>query len=78
MKDLGPVYVILGIKLIKKNDGIVLTQSQYIEKLLRKFNYFDMKHVFIPHDSSTKLKKNLSKLIFFSYKYYQIIGFCCI
>ena len=45
MKDLGPVDVILGIKLIKKNDGMVLTQSHYVEKILKKFIYFDVKLV---------------------------------
>ena len=39
MKDLGPLDVILGITLIKKNDDMVLTQSHYVEKLLKKFNY---------------------------------------
>nr|KYP72323.1 Retrovirus-related Pol polyprotein from transposon TNT 1-94 [Cajanus cajan] len=31
MKDLGLVDIILGIKLIKNHDSIVLTQSHYIE-----------------------------------------------
>jgi len=52
MKNLGPVDVILGIKLIKKNDGMSLTQSYYVEKLLKKFNYFDVKSVSTPYDSS--------------------------
>ena len=65
--------MILGIKLIKKNDGMILTQSHYVEKLLKKFNYFDVKHVSTPYDSSIKLKKNLSKGIS-SHKYSQIIG----
>ena len=69
--------MILGIKLIKKNDNMVFTQSYYVEELLKKFNYFDVKHVFAPYDSSIKLKKILSKLIF-SYKYSQINGFCSI
>jgi len=55
MKDLSLVDVILGIKLIKKNDGIVLTQSYYVEKLLKKFNYFDVKPISTPYDSSIKL-----------------------
>jgi len=73
MKDLGLVDVILGIKLIKKDDGMVLTQSHYVEKLLKKFNYFDVKHVSTPYDSSIKLKKNFSKGIS-AHKYSQIIG----
>ena len=77
IKDLGQVDVILGIKLIKKNDGMSFTQSYYVEKLLKKFNYFDAKHTFTPYDSSMKLKKNLSKGIY-SHKYSQSIGFFCI
>jgi len=52
---------------------MVLTQSHYVEKLLKKFNYFDVKHVSTPYDSSIKLKKSLSKGIS-SHKYSQIIG----
>ena len=73
MKDIGPVDVILGIRLIKKNDGMTFTQSYYVENLLKKFNYFDAKHVFTPYDSPIKLKKNLSKEIS-SHKYSQIIS----
>jgi len=74
MKDLCLVDVILGIKLINKDDGMVLTQSHYVEKLLKKFNYFDVKPVSTPSDSSIRLKKNLSKEIS-SHKYSQIIGY---
>ena len=73
IKDLGQVDVILGIKLIKKNDGMTFTQSCYVEKLLKKFNYFDAKHAFTSYDSSIKLKKILSKGIS-SHKYSQSIG----
>jgi len=73
MKDLGPVDMTLGIKHIKKNDDIALTQSHYVEKLLKKFNYFDVKHVSTPYNSSIKLKEKLNKE-FFSHKYSQIIG----
>ena len=54
MKDLGRVNVILSIKLIKKNDGMIFTQSYSVEKLLKTFNYFDVKHVSTPYDSSIK------------------------
>jgi len=52
---------------------MVLTESHYFEKLLKKFNYFDVKHVSTPYDLSIKLKKSLSKGIS-SHKYSQIIG----
>jgi len=32
-----------GIKLIKNYDGIILTQSHHVDKLLKKFNYFLLK-----------------------------------
>ncbi|KAK3018394.1 hypothetical protein RJ639_003849 [Escallonia herrerae] len=37
MKDLGEADMILGIKIIRSQHGIVLTQSSYIEKILRRF-----------------------------------------
>nr|GEV37940.1 hypothetical protein [Tanacetum cinerariifolium] len=41
MKDMGEADVILGIKIKRKNKGIVITQSHYIEKILNKFNRED-------------------------------------
>jgi hypothetical protein len=38
MKDMGEADVILGIKIIRNDKGITLTQSHYIEKVLKKFN----------------------------------------
>ena len=35
MKDFGHVDVILGIKLLKSNNDFDLTQSHYIEKILK-------------------------------------------
>ena len=37
MKDLGVVDVILGIKISKTSNGLILSQSHYIEKILKKF-----------------------------------------
>ena len=37
MKDLGVADVILGIKISKTSDGLILSQSNYIEKILKKF-----------------------------------------
>ncbi|GJX71832.1 hypothetical protein Tco_0309003 [Tanacetum coccineum] len=41
MKDMGEADVILGIKITRENKGIVITQSHYIEKILKKFNHED-------------------------------------
>ncbi|GJU39749.1 zinc finger, CCHC-type containing protein [Tanacetum coccineum] len=41
MKDMGEANVILGIRIKHKINGIAVSQSHYIEKVLKKFNYFD-------------------------------------
>jgi len=43
MKDMGKTRVILGVKIIRKGDSILLPQEHYVEKLLRKYKYYDFK-----------------------------------
>ena len=38
MKDMGPADVILGIKLIRTSDRLILSQSHYVNNMLRKFD----------------------------------------
>ena len=73
MKDLGPANVILGIKLIKSENGIVLSQEHYIDQLLKKFNYSDAKELSIPFDPNVRLKKNVGESVS-QHRYSQIIG----
>ena len=35
MKDLGEADVILGIRIIRENKGLIMTQSHYVEKFLK-------------------------------------------
>ena len=58
MKDLGEANVILGIKITRSEKGISLDQSHYIEKILKKYNYFNCKPACTPYDPSVKLFKN--------------------
>ena len=62
-KDLGPVDVILGIKKIRNGGGTTWTQSHYVEKLLKKFNYYDVNPMFTPFDPTVKLRKNKGESI---------------
>jgi hypothetical protein len=50
MKDLGEADVILNIKLIKGENGITLSQSHYMEKMLNLFGYKDSKSTPTPYD----------------------------
>nr|GFA93036.1 zinc finger, CCHC-type [Tanacetum cinerariifolium]GFA93837.1 zinc finger, CCHC-type [Tanacetum cinerariifolium] len=63
MKDMGEADVILGIKIKRKNKEIVITQSHYIEKILKKFNREDCSPVNTPMDPIEKLKPNTGKPI---------------
>ncbi|GKE53896.1 zinc finger, CCHC-type containing protein, partial [Tanacetum coccineum] len=55
MKDMGEADVILGIRIKHKSNGIAISQSYYIEKVLKKFNYFDCTLVSTLMDASEKL-----------------------
>ncbi|GKA93542.1 zinc finger, CCHC-type containing protein [Tanacetum coccineum] len=58
MKDMWETDVILGIRIKHKSNGITISQSYYIKKVLKKFNYFDCTLVSTPMDTSEKLMPN--------------------
>ena len=55
IKDLGIANVILGIRIIRNENGLILNQSHYVENVLKRFNQFNCKLVSIPFDDSMKL-----------------------
>ncbi|GJZ64674.1 zinc finger, CCHC-type containing protein [Tanacetum coccineum] len=61
MKDMGEANVNLGIKIKRENKGIVITQSHYIEKILKNFNREDCSPVNTLMDSVEKLNPNTGK-----------------
>ena len=73
MKDLGEADVILNIKLINDENGITLTQSHYVEKVLNWFGYLDSKPSPTPYDPSVILWKN-KRIAKDQLRYSQIIG----
>nr|GEZ10014.1 zinc finger, CCHC-type [Tanacetum cinerariifolium] len=58
MKDMEEVDVILGIRIKHESNGIAISQSYYIEKFLKKFNYSDCTPVSTPLDTYEKLMPN--------------------
>ena len=58
MKDLGVADVILGVKITRTSDGLVLSQSHYIKKVLEKFGRYDDSLVKTPIDVNLHLTKN--------------------
>ena len=41
MKDMGLADVILGVKITRTFDGLALSQSYYVDKILEKFSKSD-------------------------------------
>ncbi|KAI3677608.1 hypothetical protein L6452_36874 [Arctium lappa] len=73
MKDMGVADVILGIKIQRSDNGYILTQSHYVEKVLRKFGHYDDKPVVTPFDPSSQLKKNQGDSVA-QLEYTQVLG----
>nr|GEX73406.1 zinc finger, CCHC-type [Tanacetum cinerariifolium] len=58
VKDMRETDVILGIRIKHKSNGIVISQSLYIDKVLKKFNYSDCILVSTHMDTCEKLMPN--------------------
>ncbi|GJV42668.1 zinc finger, CCHC-type containing protein [Tanacetum coccineum] len=58
MKDLGEAEVILGIRIKRGNNGISISQSHYIEKILTKFNFANCSPVYTLVDLTVKFRPN--------------------
>jgi hypothetical protein len=59
IKDLGETDVIFNINISRGENGIWLTQSRYVDKLVWCFNMMDCKNATTPYDANTKLNKKI-------------------
>ena len=73
MKDTGEAKVIVGVKITRMSDSIMLSQDHYVEKILKRFEHFDAKPMSTPYDANTHLMKNRGDLVGQA-EYTQIIG----
>lgn len=73
MKDLGIADVILGMKLTRTSQGIELSQSHYVDKLIEKFSAHGIKKATCPFNSNRELNKNTGESIS-QLEYSRIIG----
>ena len=58
IKDMGEAKVILGVKITRMGDSIMISQEHYVEKILKRFGHFDAKPMSTPYDANTHLMKN--------------------
>ncbi|CAM8919984.1 unnamed protein product [Rhodiola kirilowii] len=73
MKDMEEADVILGIRIKRENKSIALSQSHYIEKVLKKFNCLNCSPVSTHMDLSVKLMPNTGEAVS-QLEYSQVIG----
>ncbi|GJU78808.1 zinc finger, CCHC-type containing protein [Tanacetum coccineum] len=73
MKDMWEAYVILGIRIKHESNRIAISQSYYIENVLKKFNYFNCTPVSTPMDTSEKLMPNNGQVVS-QLEYSRVIG----
>ncbi|GJW18967.1 zinc finger, CCHC-type containing protein [Tanacetum coccineum] len=74
MKDIGEADVILGIMIKHERNGISISQSHYIEKVLEKLSYFDCPLMSTPIDTSEKLRPNNGQAVSLL-EYSRVIGY---
>ena len=61
MKDIRLIDVILGIKITRMSNDLILNQSHYVDKILEKFNKDDSGIARTPLNNSLHLFKNRRK-----------------
>ncbi|GJU77414.1 hypothetical protein Tco_1274484, partial [Tanacetum coccineum] len=55
---MGELTFFLGLQVKQKEDGIFISQDTYVAKILKKFNYTDVKSAFTPVDLEKPLIKD--------------------
>nr|GEU61317.1 zinc finger, CCHC-type [Tanacetum cinerariifolium] len=73
MKDMGEVDVILGFRIKHESNGIAISQSHYIEKVIKKFNYYDCTPDSTPMDTCEKLMPNKGPAVS-QLEHFRVIG----
>nr|GEV35724.1 zinc finger, CCHC-type [Tanacetum cinerariifolium] len=73
MKDMREADVILGTGIKHESNGIAISQSHYIEKVLKKFNYPDCTSVSTPLDTCEKLMPSKGPAVS-QLEYSRVIG----
>ena len=73
MKDMGPANVILGIKIIRTLDGLILSQSYYVDNILEKFDKDNSGISRTPIDVILHLSKNKRESVS-QVEYSRVIG----
>ncbi|GJW09932.1 putative ribonuclease H-like domain-containing protein [Tanacetum coccineum] len=58
MSSIGELTFFLGLQVQQRKDGIFISQDKYVDEILRKFNYTDVKSTSTPVDLEKPLMKD--------------------
>nr|GEW88686.1 hypothetical protein [Tanacetum cinerariifolium] len=58
ISSMGELTFFLGLQVQQKSDGIFISQDKYVDEILRKFKYADVKPASIPMDKEKALLKD--------------------
>ena len=73
MKDMGEAKVILGLKITRMGDHIMLSQEHYVEKILKRFGHFNVKPVSTLYDANTHLMK-IEVILWVNLSMHKLLG----
>nr|GEY21120.1 copia protein [Tanacetum cinerariifolium] len=74
MSSMGELTLFMGLQVTQKKDGIFISQDKYVNKILKKFNYTDVKSASTPVDLKKPLVKDRDANDVDVYLYRSMIG----
>ncbi|XP_015168762.1 uncharacterized mitochondrial protein AtMg00810-like [Solanum tuberosum] len=74
IKDLGRLHYFLGLEILYRPDGVLISQRKFTTDLLKEFDSFDCKVAASPLDCTEKLKATDGKLLSDPTYYRKLIG----
>nr|GEV30067.1 hypothetical protein [Tanacetum cinerariifolium] len=74
MSSVGELNFFLGLQVTQKEDGIFISQDKYVNKILKKYNYSDVKSASTPVDLEKPLVKDRDANDVYVHLYRSIIG----
>ncbi|XP_019224176.1 PREDICTED: uncharacterized protein LOC109205870 [Nicotiana attenuata] len=74
IKDLGELHFFLGLEVMYKDDGVIISQRKFVLDMLKEYNCLDCKSCSSPLDPTVKLKANECAILQDPTYYRKLVG----